>query len=178
MEKPVLVVVDVQEGFVNEHSRSAIPRIGTVVGELLKRQLPIVFTKFLNLPDSSFERLLDWTSVRERPEIELHRSILPVAKIVIEKSSYTAFTDEFRLLREEAGWETLLICGISTESCILKTAVDAFELGVRPVVISDACASDQGPGVHEKGIEILEILIGKRQIVTVHQLLSALERKT
>jgi hypothetical protein len=48
----------------------------------------------------------------------------------------------------------------------MKTAVDAFERNLTPVVISDACGSHAGVDVHNAGLLILERFIGKDQIVT------------
>lgn len=172
--RPVLVVVDVQEGFTNQHTEHVIPTIVKIVEECSERRLPIVFTKFHNCLNSPFERLLAWYQVREEPETDFHRDLVKFAHTVIEKSGYSAFTGEFSLMRETAGWETILICGMSTESCILTSAVGAFEQGVRPIVVSDACASNQGSLMHENAIEILKILVGKHQIMTAGELLSKL----
>ena len=38
---------------------------------------------------------------------------------------------------------------------MLKTAVDAFELGMTPYVIADASASHAGPRAHEAGLYLL-----------------------
>jgi nicotinamidase-related amidase len=59
---------------------------------------------------------------------------------------------------------------------VLKTAVDAFEKGFRPVVITDACASNLGADMHAKGLDVLEVLIGRKQLSTAEQFLSAIEK--
>ena len=97
---------------------------------------------------------------------------------MIDKSFYTALTPKFIELVKENNWETIILCGIATESCVLKTAIDAFELGFRPIVISDACASDMGPNAHMAGLLVLESLIGRDQIMTSHQLIENLNRKS
>lgn len=172
---PVLVVVDVQNGFINEHSRLAIPTISTLIGECIKRQIPVILTKFVNHENSPFEQLIGWSDVSQSPETDLYETISAPDALVIEKHVYTAFTEEFSRLADSRGWETIIICGVSTESCVLKTAVDAFEKGFRPLVIRDACASNLGTDVHAKGLDILEVLIGRNQIAMTHQLLAALE---
>ena len=135
-------------------------------------KIPVVFTVFRNLPNSPFERLLGWRNVRQTPETDLYEAIIERAAVVVEKNYYTALTDEFDRLAKMGNWETILVCGISTESCVLKTAVDAFEKGFRPVVISNACVSDLGHEMHAKGLDILEVLIGKNQIMTMEQILA------
>lgn len=36
---------------------------------------------------------------------------------------------------------TLLVCGVTTEACVLSTVKDANDRGIHCIVISDACAS-------------------------------------
>jgi len=174
VRNPVLVVVDMQNGFLNEHSESAIPFVVRLVKECAKRKVPVVFTAFRNEPDSPFERLIGWDNVRQKPETDLYEAFQSYAEVLIEKSYYTAFTDEFDSLLRDRGWMTILICGVTTESCVLKTAVDAFERDLVPIVISDACSSDLGSEMHRIGLAILEVLIGKKQIMTIDELLAKL----
>ena len=160
------------------HSEKVVSRVVDLVRECIKRKIPTVFSQFINPPGSSFEHFLDWTSVRESPEIDLNEELVPFADVIIQKNFYTAFTPEFERLTITAGWDTMLICGVSTESCVLKTAVDAFERNLRPIVLSDACASDQGKEMHKKGIEILEIMIGKQQVMPKREVFTALQTET
>jgi len=61
----------------------------------------------------------------------------------------------------------LVLCGIATDGCVLKTAVDAFERGIEPVVVVDACASHAGNAVHEAGLLLLGRFIGAGQLRSV-----------
>lgn len=55
---PVLVVVDVQNGFVTEHSEHVVPVIEQLVREWLDRGRDVVFTRYLNYDDSPFEQIM------------------------------------------------------------------------------------------------------------------------
>ena len=66
---------------------------------------------------------------------------------------------------EGGGWQNLVICGIATESCVCKTAVDAFERGFTPWVLTDAIARHAGPAVHGAGLLVISRFIGARQLV-------------
>ncbi|MET8146633.1 isochorismatase family protein [Sphaerisporangium sp. NPDC005288] len=57
------------------------------------------------------------------------------------------------------------MCGIATESCVLKTAADAFERNLTPWVIEDASASHAGEVSHEAGLLVTARFIGPRQFV-------------
>lgn len=177
LRNPLLVVVDMQLGFLNESSLPVVPSVLRLLHECERLTLPIVFTKFINRPGSAFEILLDWKRVREKPEIDLHGAFTESGHKLLEKNYYTAFTDEFDNLINRENCRTLLISGISTESCVLKTALDAFERGLRPVVVSDACASDQGPQVHLHALKLIRAMIGIRQVRTIDEVVRALNPK-
>ncbi|WP_369183522.1 isochorismatase family protein [Streptomyces sp. Y1] len=66
---------------------------------------------------------------------------------------------------EGHGGTDLYICGIATESCVLKTAVDAFERDLTPWLLEDAVASHAGQAAHEAGILVASRFIGPGQII-------------
>lgn len=49
---------------------------------------------------------------------------------------------------EERGITSLVICGLSTSGCVLKTAMPATDAGFVVTVVRDGCA-DPGEDVHE-----------------------------
>jgi nicotinamidase-related amidase len=72
----------------------------------------------------------------------------------------------------ERGADTVVVCGIATDSCVLATAIDLFEYGLRPIVVKDACGSHAGRKAHEAGLFIIERFIGSKQLVMSSDLLS------
>ncbi len=76
-----------------------------------------------------------------------------------------------------AGWTDLAFCGIATESCVLKSAADAFEHGYAPWIVTDACASDAGPDVHDAGLLVARRLIGTGQLVDVEHVMGQLDTR-
>jgi len=158
-----LVVVDVQNGFVNDESRHVVPRIV----ELVKRWPgPVAFTRFFNREGSSYERLIGWTKLHGPPETDLVDELKPYASTVIDKGGYSFFGDEGKALAAAQGWTEVYFCGIDTDICVLKSAVDAFEYGLTPYVIADASASHAGARAHEAGLYLLGRFIGKRQVLS------------
>lgn len=128
-----------------------------------------VFTRFFNSENSPYERLLHWSRMRDAPETDLVDEILPYAEheraYALDKTIYSLFSAEGGLLVREHGWTDLLLCGIATDGCVLKTAVDAFEAGYTPWVLRDACASHAGDIVHEAGLLLAGRFIGRDQVL-------------
>jgi nicotinamidase-related amidase len=166
--KPVLVVVDVQNGFITEHSQPVVPIIVDLVRRWQAAHGDVIFTRYLNYPGSPFERLIGWTEMIDGPATDLATELTPYVgphTPVIDKYIYTLFTPEGTKLVNERGWTDLYICGIDTEVCVLKTAADAFEHNLTPWILQDASASHSGPKAHNAGLLIAARFIGTNQIV-------------
>jgi nicotinamidase-related amidase len=168
--KPVLVVVDVQNGFITDHSKPVVPVIVDLVRRWQAADGEVVFSRYFNYPDSPFERLIGWTKMASGPETELVAELAPYVgprTPVIDKNIYTLFTPEGTHLVNERGWTDLYLFGIDTDSCVLKTAADAFERDLTPWILQDACASHAGPEAHNAGLLIAGRFIGANQIIPI-----------
>lgn len=166
----VLVVVDMQNGFLTRHSKNVVGPVLEVVRRWNNAGGAIVFTQFFNRPESAYQRLIGWYRLQEPPETDICQELLPYATTVIKKETYGPFTCGFAELVAEKGWKTIVLCGVATDGCVLKTATDAFERGLVPLVIKDACASHAGTEIHEMGLVLLERFIGRDQMVTVEDI--------
>ena len=162
--KPLLVVIDVQNGFLGSRSQHVVDPI---VRLLSGWHGSTAFTQFVSLPGGQYERLIGWKRLQAPPEIDLHAQIAPYARRVFTKNYYSAFTEEFSQFVASGGFDTLFLCGVATDSCVLKTAVDAFERGYRPYVLADACASHGGEVAHNAAIFLLQRFIGKAQVGSI-----------
>ncbi|MFB6893182.1 isochorismatase family cysteine hydrolase [Kitasatospora sp. NPDC056327] len=174
--RAALIVVDLQNGFVNRHSRHVVPAVGALVDRWSAGGRPVVFTRYVNTEGSPFERLLDWRRLRGAPETDLVdavRTRAARARAVVEKHTYTWFTPETEALTAAERWTDLVFCGVATDSCVLKSAADAFERGFTPWIVTDACASEAGPEVHDAGLRVARRLIGARWLVTTEELFGA-----
>lgn len=174
---PVLAVVDVQNGFVSESSRRAVPVIADVVDRWQANGGDTVFTRYSNYPGSPFERLIGYFELHGSPETDLVPQLTRSAEravTVIDKSVYTLFSETGSAAVDRHGWTDIYICGIDTECCVLKTAVDAFERGYTPWVLTDACASHSDEESHRAGLLILSKLIGPNQLITTSDMLEGL----
>ncbi|WP_240134451.1 isochorismatase family cysteine hydrolase [Streptomyces sp. MUM 178J] len=178
--KAALVVVDMQNGFINHHSHHAVPAVADLVATWTAVGRPVVFTRYFNYPDSPYERFFHWRRLQEPPETEIVPELADAAsraRVVIDKTGYTFLTTQANALAREAGWTDLVFCGVATESCVLKSAADAFEQGFAPWIVTDACASDAGPDVHDAGLVVARRLIGEGQLVTMGHVIQELSAR-
>ncbi|MEV6527930.1 cysteine hydrolase [Longispora sp. NPDC051575] len=166
--RSVLIVVDMQNGFVREKSEHVVPIVVDLVERWQAAGGDTLFTRYINYPGSPFERLIHWSRLQSQPEIDFVPELVPYvarATAVLDKLIYTPFTDAGASLIQSHGWTDLYICGLATESCVLKTAVDAFERDLTPWVIEDASGSHAGQEAHDAGILVTSRFIGSGQII-------------
>ncbi|HEY3109648.1 MAG TPA: isochorismatase family cysteine hydrolase [Chloroflexota bacterium] len=159
-----IVIVDVQRGFINEFTHHIPERIAQVIER--GRHEPLLFTRFVNVPDSPYHRFLDWHEVAGPPDTELVPEMARLVERgrVFEKRGFTGLPDALGAYLRELGAEEVTVAGIDTDMCVLKIAIDIFDLGIRPVVLTDCCASTLGAAAHLAGLAVLSRNIGPHQL--------------
>jgi nicotinamidase-related amidase len=159
-----LLVVDVQLGFLNPFTRHIPGRIVRLIerGE----HDPILFTSFVNKADGPYRRFLDWHECAGEPDTllapELERFAEPDR--VFAKPGYAGLSDELAQHLQERGYDQIVLAGIDTDMCVLKVAMDVFDLGIRPIILVDCCASTSGLQSHLAGLAVLARNIGADQL--------------
>lgn len=168
-----LLVVDMQNGFVTEECRVILPNVKALIDTSRKRNHKILFTKFINEEDSGYVKWIGWRRLMHSPETDLIPELIEYDSLAHHKTQYSSFTPEVEALLRTRQTDRVVLCGVATDGCVLKTAVDAFERGIEPIVAVDACHSHAGREVHEAGLLLLGRFIGKRQLRTTAELLSS-----
>lgn len=158
-----IIVVDVQNGFITPASTHVPERIKGLLDQIEFKHR--VFSRFVNPEKSQYEKLLSWTRFRSSPETDIVPCLVEYPTLIIEKHIYSCISDEFLDFAKTNELEKFYVCGIDTEICVLKTCVDLFEHGFRPILLADCCMSHAGTGHHAAALEILPRFIGRRQIV-------------
>jgi nicotinamidase-related amidase len=74
-------------------------------------------------------------------------------------------------LAARVGAATLVLAGVSTDCCVLSTAVAAADAGVPVQVVADACAGVDEES-HRKTLDVLALYAPLIEIVTSADLLS------
>jgi nicotinamidase-related amidase len=153
-------VIDVQNGFVNDYT-AHIP--GRVV-EFIRRHTPepLLFTRFVNREDGPYARFLDWHACETPPETDLADELRPYLEkgLMFVKPGLAGISDELRGYLRESNIESIDLVGIDTDMCVLKIALDIFDLGIEPFVYTDCCASTSGLQAHLAGLAVLARNIG------------------
>ena len=158
-----LLVVDVQNGFISQRTQYIVPRIKALLEEVSFNH--VVFTRFVNDQSSPCTKLLGWNRTLIGEETEISSLIEPFAESIYNKSTYTALTESLIQFLNRRNITTVFICGIDTDCCVLATAIDLFDMGIRPYVLSHYSASNGGYNSKMAALTVLDRLIGSHHII-------------
>ncbi len=159
--KKALLIVDVQKGFVNDRTKHIPP----LVEKLQHNYEMVIATKFINLPDSPYRRLIKWNRLSPNTD-EVELAFKPKkGVVVIEKYIYSCINDSFISLLKNNDIDEVDICGLETDICVTKCAVDLFEHNITPYVLKDYCSTILDTAAQESAWIILARYIGKSQII-------------
>jgi len=158
-----LLVVDVEPGFINEFTHHLPQRIADLIQH--GDYTPILFTRFINLPDSPYCRLLDWHGCQEESETMLVPELQAFAKpeLVFTKPG-CGLPNKLTSYLQQNQCQRVFLAGIDTDMCVLKIAMDLFDIGIEPVVLIDCCASTAGLQAHLAGLAVLSRNIGAQRL--------------
>lgn len=159
-----LLLIDMQEGFISEQTEHVVGR----VRELVKQNLFSyqIATKFINQENSPYQMILNWDRFKQQSdETNVLSFVEEYSDKVIEKYVYTAVDEKMLSFLSKSTITEVYLLGINTDCCVLKTAVDLFEAGIRPVVLAYYCTSNGGIESHNAAIRVLQRLIGKENVL-------------
>lgn len=166
--KRLYLGIDLQEGFLNDELRAGdyVDRVCKFITGLDK--VDVVLTRFVNTPGNNFDELLGYTITD--PETTLIGDLEKGGYEVIEKSTYSAWLPQIIGRLERDNVDELVMFGLDSHACVLKTALDAFDAGAKPVVLTDLSRSSEGKERNEQGLELIGALIGEKQLITSNKL--------
>lgn len=143
---PLLVAVDLQEVFAQETSPWATPRFSEILGavdELVACFPDAVFTRFV-APDEPEGAWADyyarWPFAQVPPGDPIYRLVDRYGAQAPRTVSATTFSKWEALRAAVAPGRVVVLCGVSTDCCVLATALAAADAGVRVRVVAEACA--------------------------------------
>jgi nicotinamidase-related amidase len=173
-DRLALVVYDMQVGILEQISNreEVVQNVAEVLRAARARRVRTYFTRHITLPVALMgaAQLRMWRAWQQVDRLsEVRSPFLPTApqtqivpelqptedEAVLDKLAFSAFVGTpLELALRSAGVQTLAIVGVATEIGIEPTVRHAGDLGLIPVVVSDACAA----GNAEAGARSMESL--------------------
>lgn len=162
--KPILILVDFQNGFLTEEMKPTADRIMTLLES--DTFSVVVSTSYVNKVGSPCATIGQWHEMYKNDVhgISLIGNAYEFVNTHEYKSTYTAITPDIKeyLLMKKV--DSVFVAGFNTDCCVLKTALDLFDLNIRPIVLEKYCDSSMGLQTHNMAIEILKPVIGEHNV--------------
>ncbi len=175
-----LIVVDMQNIFGRPDSAWFTPRFNEIVPliqRLIRKVSPhVVFTRFLapQIPIGSWiPYYQQWPFALQDPtsyDYELVEALKDSEGIHIDATTFSKWTPQ---LSGETAMDIdspLWLAGVSTDCCVLSTALAAADQGRHVKVIQDACAGVDD-SAHRRALDVMQLYQPLIEIVTATQLL-------
>ena len=157
--KKAVIVVDMQKDNVGRFCKEIISNIRFLIARAREKGIHVIFACDSRYEDDSLFRKVGFPprAIRGTEGAKVIEELGPKATdVFVQKRMLSAFfgSDLDFTLREK-DVKTLIVTRIRTESCVLKTVLDAFELGYEVIVPADCCASPI-PDAHKFILQYLQ----------------------
>ncbi len=174
-EPTLLAVIDMQNVFAGADSPWRTPKFADVVAPVRRLAATFgaatVFTRFVAPaePAGSWRPYYaQWPFALQPPEAQLWEVVPELADLAGRTVSAPTFSKWSQLapLLEPGG--RLVLCGVSTDCCVLSTALEAADAGAEVVVIEEACAG-LDDNTHTKALEIMDLYAPLVRVVSLDE---------
>ena len=166
--KKILVVVDMQKGFLKkEHTRQLSEKLEKVLESKIFDV--VIGTRFLNAPNSMYEKLFQWKELETEEERAIPENLQKYMDYIEDKYIYNCvhagFIQRLCQLNDGSLPEKVFVAGVDTDCCVLTIVTSLFEHNIRPIVLTQYCASNGGKDSHNAGLLCMKRLIGEKQLM-------------
>ena len=157
----LLLVIDLQNDFINEYTKSSINEIRKLIDS--KKYDKVLFTRFINSYNNPTYTKLNYEGCFTDEGISI--CIDTDDNTVLDKGTYSAYNQELINYIKDNNINNIYICGIDIECCVLATAYNLFENNYNVYVLKDYVYSMYGNNRKENAINILKSNIGDKYII-------------
>ena len=170
-----LAVIDMQRVFGDRDSPWFTPRFAEIVGpiqRLVDAYRPrVIFTRFVApaVPTGAWRRYYElWPFALQPPDARIYELVDEFAHEPAPTVDATTFGKVGDELYEIVGGGRLVLAGVSTDCCVLSTALAAADDGVLVQVVADACAGVNDES-HAKTLDILRLYSPLVEVVSLDE---------
>ena len=162
-QRATLAVIDMQRVFADRDSPWLVPRFAEIVGpiqRLVRAYTPhVIFTRFVApaVPTGAWRRYYEvWPFALQPPDARIYELVDEFADEPGPTLDATTFGKVGDELSTMIAGGRLVLAGVSTDCCVLSTALAAADDGVPVQVVADACAGIDDES-HAKTLDTLRL---------------------
>lgn len=158
-----LIVIDVQKFFLTDETRRIVKNIQAYLRSNSNKYSTIYFTIFKNNPKSPLWQISGWKDSTGSPDTDICDEIKEFTndKNLFYKNILSAIkVPQIKDSLKKHNIEEVHLCGFDTDCCVLATAYDLFDQGLKPVVLENLTWSTSKEKLHKPALQMLERNIG------------------
>ena len=155
MKNSPLLVIDLQTAFTKSVSDAFIQNITGFIGGWPEELT--YWLKFLNHPDSLYEKHIDYQDCTLSADSAL---IVPPPSHAAEKRKIVnhfgyAPPQDFIAQLKSDGHNSVNICGLDTDACVMAACFSLWDAGIQPIVHTEYCQSSGGTEMHRAALSMM-----------------------
>lgn len=179
---PWLVVIDMQPIFGDPSSQWAAPRYNEIVPNV--RRLVehfgnrVVFTRYLapEHPEGAWAPYFElWPFALDPANASLYELSPGIGfdgQAIVDRERFGKWDAEFA--EAIAGTREVVMVGVSTDCCVMSTALPMSDAGVHVRIVTDACAGASDPD-HQRALDAMALYAPLIELTTTDAVLNSVE---
>lgn len=159
----VLIVIDVQKYFINKDTKTIVKKIQEFLRKSSGEFSAIYFTVFKNDSNSPLWNISEWKGCAKSPDTDICEEIREFTNHtnLFYKNILSAYkVPQISKGLKEKNISEVYLCGFDTDCCVLATAYDLFDNGLKPIILKDITWSTSEEQLHHPALQIAERNIG------------------
>lgn len=158
MSRKVLIIIDVQNGFVNKATQYAVDNLGKL---LEKEHFDVVVqSRWENYMGSQYEKRLDYQAVGNSYEAEL---VFPsYADHVITRTCYSCWGPKLEAILQPD--DDIYVVGLETDACVMGTLFSLWDHEYR-FHVYEKCVATGRKDLQKPALEMIRRQFGKECLI-------------
>lgn len=163
-----LIVIDVQNYFLTPQTKPVVKRLRRYLKNKFTQYAAVYFTVFKNNPHSPLWKISGWQDCTDSPETDICGEI----KEFTNKNNlfYKNILSAYKVsgIKNDLKQKKITqvdLCGFDTDCCVLATAYDFFDNGIKPVILENLTLSTSKEKFHQPALKMIKRNIGFVKIV-------------
>jgi len=125
-------------------------------------QESLYYLKYKNYPGSLFTKHLDWHKFMTSDQISLVPEVYVEGAPVFDHFGYHPPPELMATLKK---YKTVGICGLDTDACVMAAVFALWDAEIRPIILSEYCASSGGVQFHQAALDLMLRQFGAQSVL-------------
>ncbi|MGE3771155.1 MAG: isochorismatase family protein [Bdellovibrionales bacterium] len=160
MKTDCLLVIDMQHGFMRGSAKDIIQPVARLAASYPAEK--VYYLRYKNYPGSSYTKFLDWHQFMTTDQTNIVPEVYRQGCAIFDHYGYAPPPE---LIAELKKYQTVGICGVDTDACVMAAVFAVWDAEIRPIVFANYCASSDGPMFHKAALDLMLRQFGTTSVI-------------